>query len=432
MSRFKSTDTHKKMRTWLWLLLSLLVSGTTWVYTHRVLVPWEYQVNVVGGRVIAQMGDLYPRWVGTRALLMHRHNPYGTQVSHEIQMGFYGHPVVQSFEQTARTPVDEQRFAYPVFVVFLLAPTIHLPFPYVQSGAEIVLAFLTAASTLLWLEFLRWRPSRLTRVALTLFVLTSPQIVQGLRFRQLGLVVGFLLACAAWCVSKNHLATAGMLLAVSTIKPQMVLLALLWFLLWAASEWRSRWRLLAGFGGMLAVLVGTGELLLPGWIGYFLEGVAAYPKYFPVISLLEVAVGHRLGNILAGIMIAILLGFAWKHRKHAGDSQGFAGMLAAFFLATTLAMPLLPPFNQMTLVLPVLTLGRDWPGLRSWVRLLLAFCVGWPWIAMLVVLLFLHRIPAPSALALLPSFVAPSVPFILSLLLAARQKSPPTPTAPAL
>lgn len=420
------------MKPWGWLLLSLLVGAATCAYTSYVLVPWEYQVNVKGGRVIAQLGDLYPRWVGTRDLLLYGQNPYGPQVSHEIQMGFYGHPVVQSYGQPGVTPVDEQRFAYPVYVVFLLAPTIHIPFPYVQSGAEIVLVLLTAASVVLWLDFLHWWPSRLTIVAIILFVLTSPQIVQGLRFRQLGLVVGFLFSAATWCVSKNHLATAGMLLAVSTIKPQMVSLALLWFLIWAVGEWRARWRLLAGFAGLLAILAGAGQILLPGWIGYFLQGVAAYPKYFIVMSLLEAALGNPLADILAGVVVVILLAVATRHRREAGDSQAFAAMLAAFFLITTLAMPLLSPFNQVILVLPAFMLLRDWPVLRRWIRLMFGGCVGWPWIATVAVLLFSRHIHAPSSMVLLPSFLAPLVPFILSLLLAAHHRDLPGRALPSL
>ncbi len=264
----QSSQAHgsQQMKPWLWLLLSFVVAGTTWAYTHRVLVPWEYQVNVVSGNIKAPMGDLYSPWVGTQALLIHRLNPYGPEVSREIQIGFYGHPVVQDLQQPSRTPVDEQRFAYPVFVAFLLAPAIHAPFPEVQRWAEVVLAILVAASTLLWLDFASWGPSKIATLAIIVLVISSPQIVQGLRFRQLALVVGFLLAAATWCVRKNHLATAGVLLAISTIKPQMILPVLVWFLLWAASEWRARWRLIAGFTGMFLLLIGAGELLLPGWI----------------------------------------------------------------------------------------------------------------------------------------------------------------------
>lgn len=372
-------------------------------------------MNLSGGRVIAQLGDLYPRWLGARALLMYGQNPYGPEVSHQIQMAFYGHPVIQDLGQPGHTPVDEQRFAYPVFVVFLLAPTIHVPFPSLQSGAAILLVLLTAAGTFLWLDFLRWRHSELT-VAITLFVLASPQIIQGLRFRQLALLVGFLVACAAWCVSKNHLATAGILLAITTIKPQMVLLALPWFLLWAFSKWRKRWRLLAGFTGMFAALVVAGELLLPGWTGYFFQGIAAYRKYFPTMSWFEAVLGYRLGTVCAVIAIVILLAFAWKNRKQPGESQEFAVTLAAVFLVTALAIPLLQPFNQVILILPAFLLLRDWQTLPAWARVAFALCVAWPGVGSLALFVFSSHIHAPSRLVLLPSFVCPVVPFVFPAL----------------
>jgi hypothetical protein len=203
----------------------------------------------------------------------------------------------------------------------------------------------------------------------------------------------------------------------------MVLLSSVWFVLWAASEWRARWRLLVGFAGMLAVLVGAGELLLPGWIGYFAEGVAAYPKYFTVLSPLELALGRRCGDILAGIAIFILLSFAWRQRKQAADSPRFTVTLAAFFLATTLAMPLPHPFNQVILILPVLMLLREWRALPMWACIVFSAVVSWPWIGTVAVLLLSHHIHPPSNLALLPSFAAPAVPFLLPLLVAASQKS---------
>ena len=83
------------MRSFLWLLLSLFVSGTTWLYVHRVLDPWEYHVNVEIGTLKAELGDLYSPWVGTRDLLLYDRNPYSPDVSHEIQMAFYGRILTQ-------------------------------------------------------------------------------------------------------------------------------------------------------------------------------------------------------------------------------------------------------------------------------------------------------------------------------------------------
>src|ERR1700678_1115872 len=107
-----------------YLLLSLFAAASGWLYTVRTLSPWGEYRNEIRDQIRSQMGDLYPRWLGTQELLLRGRNPYGPEVSHEIQKAFYGHAVSQDYSQPGRK-VDEQRFAYPLYVVFLLAPTVH-------------------------------------------------------------------------------------------------------------------------------------------------------------------------------------------------------------------------------------------------------------------------------------------------------------------
>src|SRR6202035_4447497 len=65
-------------------LLSLCASATAWLYAQSSLGPWTDAKDLQTDGLKAQMGDLYPRWVGTRELLIHRRNPYSPEVSHEI------------------------------------------------------------------------------------------------------------------------------------------------------------------------------------------------------------------------------------------------------------------------------------------------------------------------------------------------------------
>lgn len=407
-----------QVRLRLWLLLGLLVSGVTWLYVHRVLGPWEHHVNVEIGTMRAELGDLYSPWVGTRDLLLYGRNPYSPDVSHEIQMAFYGRIISQEPERSGQTVVDEQRFAYPVYVIFLLAPTVHLTFIQVQIWAPVILAILTAICVLLWVDTIRWLPSWPTVAAVLLFVLSTPPIVQGLRLRQLGLLVGFLLALAAWCVSRNHLGAAGVVLAVATIKPQMVVLPLAWFLCWAVGDWQKRWRLVAAFAATLAALAGAGELLLPGWPRYFLGGLQAYRKYTYRPSLFELALGNKPGEILSGAVFIGLLILAWQNRKEAGDSRRFTTTLAMFLIAAMLTMPLLPLFNQLLLVLPALIILRDWASLRTPARYAFIAILAWPSITSVALLLsFPPRSYPSSRIPLLPSLVTLFLPFILPLLL---------------
>lgn len=410
------------MKIRLWLLLSFAVSGVTWLYVLRILGLWEHHENVEVGTLKAELGDLYSPWVGTRDLLLNGRNPYSPEVSHEIQMAFYGRIIVQEPESSGQTPVDEQRFAYPVYVTFLLAPTVHLSFVEAQTCALLVLATLTAVSVILWFDTLRWRPPWPIGVAVLLFVLSAPPIVQGLRLRQLGLLVGCLLALAAWCVSRNHLWTAGVVLACSTIKPQMLFLPLVWFLCWAVGDWQKRWRLVASFAATLAALVAAGELLLPGWLRYFLEGTQAYQKYTFRPPLFELALGHKPGEILAGAVIIGLLALAWKTRKAAGDSRQFTMTLAIFLIAAMLTMPLFPLFNQLLLILPAMIVLRDWSSLRTPARYAFIATIGWPSVTSAVLLcLFSPRSYPSSRILLLPSVMCLFLPFLFPLLLVRRQ-----------
>ena len=80
---------------------------------------WRYGNQVWKGHP----GDIYHRWLGSRELLLNGRNPYGKEVTEEIQIGLSGH------KYDSRRDTAEQRFYYPVYVVFLMAPTVRLPFP---------------------------------------------------------------------------------------------------------------------------------------------------------------------------------------------------------------------------------------------------------------------------------------------------------------
>lgn len=405
--------------------LSLFAATIATLYSAKVLGPWDKHWGEVHDGIKVQMGDLYSPWYGARELLLRRRNPYGAEVSHQIQNVFYGNAIGQTNSDPSTVVRNEQRFAYPVYVVFLLAPAVYTDFArVVRPWTEFAFGILTIISVLLCFNILRWQQSWEMVMAVALFALSSPQIVQGLRFEQLALVVGFLLIAGAWCVCKHYLATAGILLAVSTIKPQMAVLPLCWFAIWVAGDWPKRWRLPVFLIATVAVLIAAGELLLPGWIGYFLAGLAAYRRYALPTSTLGMALGNTLGEIVGGILILCLLAFAWRNRKEAGDSRQFTALLAAFFMGDLLAFPLFTPFNQVLLILPVLLLLQDWKTLRRFSKVVFVICVGWPSVMSAVLLLFPPHIDSPSQLPLLPSFLVPFMPLVLPLLLMTRRRRP--------
>jgi hypothetical protein len=172
---------------------------------------------------------------------------------------------------------------------------------------------------------------------------------------------------------------------------------------------------------MLAALIAAGELLLPGWLGYFFAGAAAYRKYFPTTSLLRMALGDPLGEILGAFIVLGLLVLAWRNRNGDGDSELFASVLAAFFMGALLALPLFTPFNQVMLILPVMLLLQDWDALPRFSRVVFMVLISWPWTVSLFLLLFPPRLNSPNQIPLLPSFLVSFFPLILPLLLITRR-----------
>ncbi len=401
------------MKAWGWLLLGVLASVLSWNYTHRILLPWRHYVNVEHGWLKAQLGDIYPRWVGTRELLLHGTNPYSPEVSHKIQIAFYGQIIEQSYDKPQSQIIDEQRFAYPIYVVFLLAPTAHADFQALQRWAPVILGALTVLSIWLWTSVIGWQPPLWKPIAIVLLVLSSIQITEGMQLRQLGLLVAFLLAMGTWCVTRNRLFLAGALFAVATIKPQMVALCLVWFFIWTLGDWKKRWPLAAGFGAALGLLVGAGEILVPAWIRYFLEGMEAYRHYFPLgaISIVRLTLGNWFGGILSVVAVMVLLVYGWNRRKVSAESPEFARLLSFFFITAALVLPLTTPYNQVLLLLPLLIVIRDWGYLPRWDRVGFALFLAWPVVASAALLMFPPPLDSHRT-ALLPSVLLPLAPFL--------------------
>jgi len=403
------------------LLLSTLASGVSLLYMHQIQGPWIHYLDRARGEVIDPMGDLYPPWIGARELLLHRRNPYLPEVTHEIQMAFYGHPIRQIYSQVGPLVINEQRFVYPVYTVFVMAPIIWMGFADVRTYAPFALGLMTSLSVLIYLDLLRWRPPWEVVTALVLFTLSSPQVVQGLRLEQLALLVSFLLSLGAWCVTRQHYKTAGVLLALSTIKPQIALLPLCWFVIWAVGDWTKRWRLAASFIFTVTGLLVASEVLLPGWMRYFLINIAAYRKYAPIWGLLPLALGNTVGTIVGSCLVLALLHYAWRNRKEPAHSRQFATVFAAFLMGTLLVFPLFIPFNQVLLILPALLLIQDWQALPRFSRLVFTATISWPWISSSLLLMIRPRVDSPHRLPLLPTFLGLFLPILLPLLLMTRR-----------
>jgi len=352
---------------------------------QHILIPHQQAEAALHGTPRGNLSDLYPRWLGARELLLHGRDPYSPEITREIQIGYYGRPLDPA---SPSDPKDQQGFAYPAYVVFLLAPTIGIAFPIVQTGFRWFLVALTAAAVLLWLRTLRWRPSFTVTAILIALTLGSFQVLQGIKLQQLSLLVGGLIAGCALLLAEGYFALAGILLALATIKPQLLLPLVAWLLVWAFSDWRHRQNLIWGFAATMGVLFASAEYVLPDWIGRFRSAVAAYRQYNDGAgSVLDVLITPEWGRVLAALIVVAFAVTAWKFRRASNDSSTFSLMFGLVLAITVVIVPKAAPYNQILLLPAILLLARHWQILwrkNRMSRTLLMVCgllIFWPWLA---------------------------------------------------
>jgi hypothetical protein len=415
------------------LVLAVVASASTWFYMDRILRAQQVADAAALGTPRGNLSDLYPRWLGARELLRYGRNPYSPEVTREIQEGYYGRPLDP--ERTG-DPKDQQGFAYPAYVVFLLAPTVDLQFETVQAGFRWLLVGLAAASVLLWLRVLGWRPSFGAGLIFIVLMLGWLPMVQGIKLQQLSLLVAGLLAMCGACLAGGWLFCGGALLALATVKPQLAWPLVLWLLIWSGNDWRARRRLAFGFGLVMLLLLGGAQLVLPGWLGMFVEAIRQYHRYTQNQSVLVWSFGSIVGRILEVAGVIVCAACIWPMRREPATSAGFGRAFALVLALTVVIVPMFAPYNQVLLAPAILGL---WWGESSGRPILpairLARGVGgillvWPWIATVgLSVFFLWLTPALRQriwpLPFYSNFMLPVFVFLLALLDTWRSQAPP-------
>ena len=399
-----------------------------WFYTERVLIAYQVNDAAAHNRPRGNLSDLYPRWLGARELLLRGRDPYSPPVTREIQEGFYGRALDPSQPDE---PEDQEAFAYPAYVVFLLAPTLTLPFSLVQRLFFVLLLLLTSASVPLWLRVLRWRPPASVIAIFVILLLGSLPAVQGIKLQQLSLLVAGLLAGCAASLSLGYLIFGGFLLALCTIKPQLALLPMLWWLAWAISDWRKRQRLVWAFGATMLLLLLGAEMVLPGWVGRFRIAIMHYRQYTHSDSLLAWMFTPLLGYVLTVFLCLLTAGLCWRFLPAHHDSPEFGAAGSLVLALTVVIVPMMAPYNQVLLLPTILLLvchRAELCGGKSVTRILYlvtAAALFWPWVASLGLSLASFILPAATVqsgwkLPFVTTFTLPLFVFALAALYAAK------------
>lgn len=248
--------------------------------------------------------DFLVHWVGTRSLFVDGESPYSDVVAERIQTLAYGRP--------AQEGEHELRVAYPlysvlVFLPFALISDYDIARALWMTTLEVALVILAFSS----LRLTRWKVNFWLLPVLLLFSLLWYHSVRPVINGNAVILVALLIAGAFAALRSNRDELAGVLLALSTIKPHLVLLPILFILIWTFSE--RRWRTLGWLVISLVFLSVGAALFVPDWPLQNLREIMAYSAYNPpgtpgaVFETWLPATGQRLGWVLSAVLGVILI-----------------------------------------------------------------------------------------------------------------------------
>jgi hypothetical protein len=249
---------NNSVRTLVFIAIGLVIFIVT------VIATYHYFTKPYPG-----LNDFMSRWEGARSYWIDGLNPYSNEASLNIQYAIYGRPVTEL--------EDPGYFAYPFYTVFVLLPIVGMSYAWASAIWMVVLEASLLVALILLFDHFQWRPAPIVLGALILFVLLSYFPARGLILGQPGLLVYVLEVAAIWALGRKYDKTAGVLLALSTLKPQMGYLIVPLLGLWGIRQ--KRWQFVISAVVSFAVLMIVSFVLQPTWLSDWLGQVSSYTSY---------------------------------------------------------------------------------------------------------------------------------------------------------
>ena len=203
---------------------------------------------------------------------------------------------------------------------------------------------------------------------------------RGVILGQFAIFGFFSLAACIFCLKKEKDKLAGVILVLSTAKPTLVFLAVPFLMLWAIA--RRRWAFLWSFLILLGLLMLASFIILPTWMGEWIERIFLYTGYTvgqsPVWLFTHSAIpalGLTGELIIIGLLLGLMLWSWWMTFRSKGESW-FYWSLGVTLVVSNLIVPRSATTNYVTMLIPLL-----------WVFAVLDRTPGWGRIALVATLI---------------------------------------------
>jgi hypothetical protein len=335
------------------LLIAIVAAGLGWG-------NYRYALQNPGGN------DFLVHYIGTRSFLKEGLSPYSDEVALRIQTAAYG--------RAALPGEHELRVAYPLYsIVFFFPFAMVDDYNLARALWMTVLELALILTTYVTLKLVDWRPSILMQAGVLLFGMIWYHAVRPLINGNAVILIALFIATALWAMKSGADELAGVLFAFSTVKPQLVILLLVFVMWWAYRQ--RKFRLIGWFAVTIFLLSISATLLLPDWIYQNFIEILRYPKYNPPGTLSAAiagwwpGVGSRLGIGISVVLSIILLLEWWQARR--ADFQSFL-WTACLTLVISQWIGIQTDPGNFIILFPALILGFKavedrWKKLGQWV-----------------------------------------------------------------
>ncbi len=335
------------------VLAFLVIAGLLWVNL-------QFARNNPGGN------DFLVHYIGTRSFIYDGLSPYSDEVAAQIQTAAYGHP--------ARGGEHELRVAYPLYSVVFFAPfSLISDYQVARATWMTLLEISLVALCFLSFELVDWKPGLKIQAAVLLFSLLWYHAVRGVVNGNAVVLLAFLITLVFYLIKTGHDQGAGIMLALTTIKPHLVVLLVIYILVWAVIKKRKK--IIGWFFAALFALFVFAWLLIPNWILQNIWEILRYPAYNPAgtlaaaLSELFPGIGGQLKWGIA-ITLCLLLVAEWSN-SNKGNFDRFLWVAMLTLVVSQWIGIQTDPGNFIILfpavIMILAVLSKKWRHREAWV-----------------------------------------------------------------
>lgn len=290
--------------------------------------------------------DFHIYWVAGRAI-ENGISPYGDEVALESQIGVLDRP--------ARPDEDQMGFAYPIYALLPVFPTIRLPFDWAQAAW---FSFnLLGLSLVMILSFPK-APLRALLLASAFYPLTFALILGNMNIPVAAILI---LGIRLISMQKDHRRSTqvilGILLAWATIKPQFGVFFLAFIAFYALREKLKP--LMVSFVISMLVFLAASTIIWPAWLTEWIGRMRAYTGYIASDPMLLLLLKRFLPDGMAmisvvflAVLLAIITGILgvrwWRNRFSPSLFLAWIGFISY------ISMPQSVSYEQIRFFIPLL------------------------------------------------------------------------------